>query len=138
MPVERDLAFVAASEVRAADIVKAALSADRGLIAAAQVFDVYEGQGVPSGHKSVAIAVTLQPRERSLTDAEIDLIVNRIVAEVARKTGAALRVRDGATSGRRRISRAKARLRRSGRADRRAGRRAGLFGLRQDRKPVRL
>ncbi len=91
MPVERDLAFVAASEVRAADIVKAALSADRGLIAAAQVFDVYEGQGVPSGHKSVAIAVTLQPRERSLTDAEIDSIVNRIVAEVARKTGAALR-----------------------------------------------
>jgi phenylalanyl-tRNA synthetase beta chain len=91
MPVERDLAFVAPIHVRAADIVKAAQAADRSLIAAAKVFDVYEGQGVPSGHKSVAIAVTLQPRERSLTDAEIDSIVSRIVAEVAKKTGAALR-----------------------------------------------
>jgi phenylalanyl-tRNA synthetase beta chain len=91
MPVERDLAFVAPIHVRAADIVKAAQAADRNLIAAAQVFDVYEGQGVPSGHKSVAIAVTLQPRERSLTDAEIDSTVSRIVAEVAKKTGAALR-----------------------------------------------
>ena len=91
MPVERDLAFVAPIHVRAADIVKAALAADRALIAGAQVFDVYEGQGVPSGHKSVAIAVTLQPRERSLTDLEIDSIVSRIVTEVAKKTGAALR-----------------------------------------------
>jgi phenylalanyl-tRNA synthetase beta chain len=91
MPVERDLAFVVPIDVRAADIVKAALAADRALIAAAQVFDVYEGQGVPSGHKSVAVAVTLQPRERTLTDAEIDSTVSKIVAEVARKTGAALR-----------------------------------------------
>jgi phenylalanyl-tRNA synthetase beta chain len=91
MPVERDLAFVAPLSVQAAEIVKAALSAERGLIAGAQVFDVYEGQGVPSGHKSVAIAVTLQPRERTLTDAEIEAAVAKIVAEVARKTGAALR-----------------------------------------------
>ncbi len=91
MPVERDLAFVVAKSVRAADIVKAALAADRGLIAAAQVFDVYEGPGVPSGHKSVAIALTLQPRERTLTDAEIESTIVGIVAEVAKKTGAALR-----------------------------------------------
>ena len=91
MPVERDLAFVVPLKVHAADIVKAALSAERGLIAGAQVFDVYEGQGVPSGHKSVAIAVTLQPRERTMTDAEIEAAVAKIVAEVARKTGAALR-----------------------------------------------
>ena len=91
MPVERDLAFVAPAKVRAADIVKAALAADRGLIVGAQVFDVYEGQGVPGGHKSVAIAVTLQPRERTLTDAEIEATVAKIVAEVAKKTGAALR-----------------------------------------------
>jgi phenylalanyl-tRNA synthetase beta chain len=91
MPVERDLAFVVPLNVHAADLVKAALSAERGLIAAAQVFDVYEGQGVPNGHKSVAIAVTLQPRERTLTDAEIEAVVAKIVAEVAKKTGAALR-----------------------------------------------
>jgi phenylalanyl-tRNA synthetase beta chain len=91
MAVERDLAFVVPLKVHAAAIVKAALAAERGLIAGVQVFDVYEGQGVPSGHKSVAIAVTLQPRERTLTDAEIEAAVAKIVAEVARKTGAALR-----------------------------------------------
>jgi phenylalanyl-tRNA synthetase beta chain len=55
------------------------------------VFDVYRGAGVPEGSKSVAIAVTLQPRERTLTDAEIDAAVARIVAEVGKKTGATLR-----------------------------------------------
>jgi phenylalanyl-tRNA synthetase beta chain len=91
MPVERDLAFLVARDVRAGDIVKAALSAERGLIAGAQAFDVYEGAGVPDGHKSVAIAVTLQPRERTLTDSEIEAAMAKIVAEVAKKTGAALR-----------------------------------------------
>jgi phenylalanyl-tRNA synthetase beta chain len=91
MPVDRDLAFVVPSKVHAADLVKATLAADRSLIAAAQAFDVYEGQGVPTGHKSVAIAVTLQPRERTLTDSEIEAVVAKIVADVAKKTGAALR-----------------------------------------------
>ncbi len=77
--------------MRAADIVKAALSAGRGLIAGAEVFDVYEGEGVPGGHKSVAIAVTLQPREKTLTDAEIEAAIAKIVAEAAKKTGAVLR-----------------------------------------------
>jgi phenylalanyl-tRNA synthetase beta chain len=91
MPVERDLAFVVPLKIRAADIVRAALGAERGLIGGAEVFDVYEGQGVPDGHKSVAIAVTLQPRERTMTDAEIEAVVTKIVGEVAKKTGAVLR-----------------------------------------------
>jgi phenylalanyl-tRNA synthetase beta chain len=91
MPVERDLAFVVAKEVSAADLVKAARGAERNLIASAEVFDVYEGQGVPEGRKSVAIAVTLQPRDRTLTDAEIDEVMAKIVAEAGKKTGAALR-----------------------------------------------
>jgi phenylalanyl-tRNA synthetase beta chain len=91
MAVERDLAFVVARDVRAADLVKSALSAARGLIAGAQVFDVYEGAGVPDGHKSVAISVTLQPRDKTLTDAEIEAAIAKIVAEAAKKTGAALR-----------------------------------------------
>ena len=91
MPVERDLAFVVGETVGAADIVKAAESADRGLVARVGVFDVYRGQGLPEGAKSIAIHVTLQPRERTLTDAEIDAVMSRIVAEVSRKTGAALR-----------------------------------------------
>ena len=91
MAVERDLAFLAPEATRAGDILKAALSADRALIAGVNVFDVYRGAGVPEGSKSVAIAVTLQPRERTLTDAEIDAAVARIVAEVGKKTGATLR-----------------------------------------------
>jgi phenylalanyl-tRNA synthetase beta chain len=91
MAVERDLAFVTPEATRAADILKAALGADRALLTDAQVFDVYRGAGVPEGCKSVAVAVTLQPRERTLTDAEIDGVVGKIVAEVAKKTGATLR-----------------------------------------------
>jgi phenylalanyl-tRNA synthetase beta chain len=91
MPVERDLAFVVARDVRAGDIVRAALGADRAMIASAEVFDIYEGPGVASGHKSIAIAITLQPRERTLTDAEIDAITAKIVGDVGKKTGATLR-----------------------------------------------
>jgi len=91
MPVERDLAFLVAESVRAGDIVKAAQSAERVLVAEIGVFDVYQGKGLPEGSKSVAISVTLQPRERTLTDAEIDAAMAKIVAEVAKKTGATLR-----------------------------------------------
>src|SRR5579883_1723018 len=84
-------AFLASRDVKAAEIVKAALSADRVLITHAGVFDVYEGKGIPEGKKSVAISVTLQPRERTLTEAEIDAVAAKIVAEVGEKTGASLR-----------------------------------------------
>jgi phenylalanyl-tRNA synthetase beta chain len=91
MPVERDLAFVVAESARAGDLLKAALGADRALVATADVFDVYRGPGVPDGHKSVAISLTLQPRERTLTDADIEAAVAKIVAEVTKRTGATLR-----------------------------------------------
>ncbi len=91
MAVERDLAFVVGETVTAAEILKAAESAERSLVARVGVFDVYRGEGVPEGAKSVAIHVTLQPRERTLTEAEIDASVSKIVAEVSKKTGATLR-----------------------------------------------
>ncbi len=91
MPVERDLAFVVDANVRAGDILKAAQSAERTLVSDIGVFDVYQGKGLPEGAKSVAINVTLQPRERTLTDAEIDAAMAKIVAEVSKKTGATLR-----------------------------------------------
>ena len=65
--------------------------ADRSLVAKVGVFDVYRGQGLPEAAKSIAIHVTLQPRERTLTDADIDAAVSKIVSEVSRKTGATLR-----------------------------------------------
>jgi len=55
------------------------------------VFDVYEGAGIEPGKKSIAIAVTLQPRENTMTDAEIDAVAAKIVAEVAKRTGGVLR-----------------------------------------------
>ncbi|HEX9167534.1 MAG TPA: phenylalanine--tRNA ligase subunit beta, partial [Roseiarcus sp.] len=91
MPVERDLAFVVDAGVRAGDIVRAAESAERSLVANVGVFDVYQGQGLPEGSKSIAIHVILQPRDRTLTDAEIDIAMSKIVAEVSRRTGATLR-----------------------------------------------
>ena len=73
-PVTRDFAFVVDRAVKAADIVRAAQNVDRKLIAGVSVFDVYEGQGIEAGKKSVAIAVTIQPREKTMTDQEIDAL----------------------------------------------------------------
>jgi phenylalanyl-tRNA synthetase beta chain len=89
--IDRDFAFVVAANVPAGDIVKAARLADRNLIEAVGVFDVYEGTGVPEGHKSVAIAVRIQPRDKTLTESEIDTLAQKIVAGVTRTTGAMLR-----------------------------------------------
>ena len=90
-PVRRDFAFLVDRQVAAADIVKAAQGVDRKLITGIGIFDVYEGKGIEADRKSVAVEVTLQPRERTLTDKEIDEVAARIVAEVAKKTGATLR-----------------------------------------------
>ncbi len=90
-PVERDFAFVVARSVAAGDLVKAAAGVDRKLITAVNVFDVYEGPGIDADKKSVALSVTLQPREKTLTDAEIEAVAARIVADVGKKTGATLR-----------------------------------------------
>ena len=61
------------------------------LIASVNVFDVYEGKGIDPGKKSLAIAVTIQPREKTMTDAEIDALGAKIVAEVSKRTGGVLR-----------------------------------------------
>ncbi len=90
-PVERDFAFVIDHHVKAADLVRAAQSVDKKLITGVNVFDVYEGKGIDPGKKSIAIAVTIQPREKTMTDAEIDALGAKIVAEVGKKTGGVLR-----------------------------------------------
>jgi phenylalanyl-tRNA synthetase beta chain len=90
-PVRRDFAFLLDRDVPAGDVVRAASGADRVLIAETRVFDVFTGQGVPEGKKSLAIEVTLQPREKTLTDAEIESIAAKIVAAVTKATGGELR-----------------------------------------------
>jgi phenylalanyl-tRNA synthetase beta chain len=90
-PVRRDFAFLLDREIAAGDVVRAALSADRALISEVGVFDVFTGQGVPDGEKSLAIEVTLQPKEKTLTDAEIEAVAAKIVAAVKKATGGELR-----------------------------------------------
>lgn len=90
-PVERDFAFVVDRTVKAADLVRAAQNVDKRLISNVVVFDVYEGKGIDPGKKSIAIAVTIQPREKTMTDAEIEALAGKIVAEVSKRTGGVLR-----------------------------------------------
>jgi phenylalanyl-tRNA synthetase beta chain len=90
-PVSRDFAFIVDRSVKSGDIVRAAQSVDKKLISDVTVFDVYEGKGIDEAKKSVAIAVTIQPREKTMTDQEIDAVGAKIVAEVTKKTGGTLR-----------------------------------------------
>ena len=90
-PVERDFAFVVAEEVEADSVLRAVRNADKALIADAAVFDVYRGKGIEQGRKSLAVAVTLQPQDATLTDADLEAASTRIVAAVAKATGAVLR-----------------------------------------------
>ncbi len=89
--VERDFAFVVDASMTADQIVRAAKSADRTLIETISVFDAYEGKGVPEGKKSLAIAVRFRPKEKTLTDAEIEIVAKRIIDAVIKATGGILR-----------------------------------------------
>ncbi len=90
-PVTRDFAFIVDKAVAAGEMAKTAQNADRALIADVGIFDLYEGPGVEADKKSVALAVTLQPVEKTLTEAEIEAVASKIVAEMAKRYGAALR-----------------------------------------------
>ncbi|MBB4052296.1 phenylalanyl-tRNA synthetase beta chain [Devosia subaequoris] len=90
-PVSRDFAFVMDRGVTAAAILKAARGADKALIKDVGIFDVFEGAHVGEGRKSVAIEVTLQPRDKTLTDEEIDKVSAAVVAAVTKTTGGELR-----------------------------------------------
>ena len=90
-PVERDFAFVVDAGVAADAIIKAAKGAERDLIERIDIFDVYEGKGVLEGKKSLAISVRLQPKDKTLTDAEIEAIAAKLVAAVTKATGGTLR-----------------------------------------------
>ncbi len=90
-PVERDFAFIVDRDLPAESLLRAARAVDRKLVTEIRLFDVYEGAGLPEGKKSFAIAVTLQPQEATLTDAEIDAFSKRLVAQVEKATGGTLR-----------------------------------------------
>jgi phenylalanyl-tRNA synthetase beta chain len=91
LPVTRDFAFVVDETVEAEKLVKAARSADKTLITDVTVFDVFSVGALGQGKKSLAIAVTLQPREHTLIDAEIEAVSQKIIAAVTKATGGVLR-----------------------------------------------
>jgi phenylalanyl-tRNA synthetase beta chain len=91
MPLTRDFAFVVDESTPAEPLLKAVRGADKALVSDVRLFDVYRGPNIPEGKKSLAIEVTLQPSERTLTDEEIDSVADRIVAQAAKASGAVLR-----------------------------------------------
>ena len=91
MPLNRDFAFIVDMDVSAGALLKAARSAHKNLISQVNLFDVFEGKSLGEGKKSMAIEVTLQPRDKTLTDEEIEAVSARIIAAVEKATGGELR-----------------------------------------------
>jgi len=90
-PVKRDFAFLVDKTVAADALIRAAKGADKALISDVTVFDVYEGKGVPDGQTSLAVEVVLQPRDKTLTDEDIDAVAAKVIAKVSGATGGTLR-----------------------------------------------
>ncbi len=89
--VVRDFAFVVNADVPADDLLGAVRGAEKKLVQKVELFDVYEGKNVDAGKKSLAVSVTLQAGDRTLTEDEISKVAQAIVA-AAQKFGASLRV----------------------------------------------
>ena len=89
-PLRRDFAFVVDAGAPAESLLRAARGAERTLVAAVVLFDVYEGEAL-AGRKSLGVEVTFQPRDHTLTDAEIEAACAKVVAAVRKATGAVLR-----------------------------------------------
>jgi phenylalanyl-tRNA synthetase beta chain len=90
-PVDRDFAFVVDDAVAAESLLAAVRGADKTLIREVALFDVYEGQGLGAGTKSLAVAVRLQAQDHTLTEPEIDAVAKKITTAAAKATGAVLR-----------------------------------------------
>ena len=89
--VTRDFAFVVDRTVEAGALTKAALAADKKLISGVTVFDIFEGASIGPDKKSVAIEVSIQPVEKTLTDEDFEALAGRIVENVRKQTGGVLR-----------------------------------------------
>ena len=89
--VERDFAFVVDADVEALNLVNAAAGADKTLIEEVRVFDEFIGGSLGEGKKSLAVTVRLQPRDKTLTEAEIEAVSRKIVDKVTKATGGVLR-----------------------------------------------
>ncbi len=89
--VRRDLALVIDSHVQFEQIKKIAFSTERRLLKQVNIFDVYEGKGIASGKKSYAVSFILQDDQKTLKDAQIDDVMNRLIAAYKKELNADLR-----------------------------------------------
>ncbi len=90
-PVDKDLAFVLDKTVPAVNVISAAKTVDREHITDVRIFDVYEGENLPENKKSIAIGLTFQPTDKTFTDQDIEVLMNKVIQEVRKKTGGELR-----------------------------------------------
>jgi phenylalanyl-tRNA synthetase beta chain len=90
-PVMRDFAFVVDDTISADQVVKAIGKVDRSLITTIHIFDVYKGDKLEKGKKSLGIQVRLEPQNGTLTDAQITEVCDNIISSVIKATGGALR-----------------------------------------------
>ena len=89
--VDRDFAFVINESVTSKELIDAAYRADKELITNVDVFDIYQGKTLGDNKKSIAISIKLRPHEKTLTDSEIDIISQKVIANVEKMTGGSLR-----------------------------------------------
>lgn len=90
-PVSKDFAFIVKDDVAANDVIKTAIASNKKLISDARVFDVYAGKGIEDGHKSLALSITIQPKDETLTDEDIEGIMNGVIDTISSKCGGVLR-----------------------------------------------
>ncbi len=90
-PVKRDFAFIMDKTVEATLVLRAANGADKKLISDVKIFDLFEGASIGEDKKSLAIEVTLQPMDKSLTDDEIEAISNKVIENIGKTVGGVLR-----------------------------------------------
>lgn len=90
-PIRRDFAFLTDQATPADELARLAKGADKALIQDATIFDVYQGKGIEDGKKSIALTVTLQPRDATLTDEQLEELSKKVVDTIESKTNSKLR-----------------------------------------------
>jgi phenylalanyl-tRNA synthetase beta chain len=90
-PVSRDFAFVLDVELPASQLLRTIKSAAGSLLSDVQLFDVYQGENIATGKKSIAVTITLTPEKATLSDVEIESISDAIITAAEKKCGAVLR-----------------------------------------------
>ena len=88
---ERDFAFVVDKNYKAQDLIEIISSIDKNLIRSIKIFDIYEGENIPDGKKSIALNVTIQSSEKTLEENDLEKINKLIISTVESKSGAKIR-----------------------------------------------